>query len=238
MMKRRYAGDNHGYINRNAGFVEYRFAPVDDEPLFWSVHLFARQKHCVVRFFLYRPIKGRSKILKSATGKPQYAIEFPVAPGGTLSKLQKFIERTPTFGRKGRAFSRLKPLEGEAPIDDTLDDLAATDYSTFGSDGGYKVSAVRSYVKRDPRVRAEVRRRSKGRCERPSCAAGPRYKQFLDVHHILGVQKSDRVWNCVALCPNCHRDAHYAPDAAEINAILLKFAKQFQKKPAKGARRR
>lgn len=237
MMKRRYAGDNHGYINRNARFVEYRFAPLGDEPLFWSVHLFARQKHCVVRFFLYRPIKGESKTLKSSTGKPQHAIDFHVAGGDSLAELQEFIEKTPTFGRQGRALRRSKPLEVKPPIDDTLDDLAP-DYSTFGSDGAARVSTVRSYVKRDPRVRAEVRRRANGRCERPSCTAGRRYEGFLDVHHILGVQKSDRVWNCVALCPNCHRDAHYAPDAAQINVMLLQFAKRFQKKPAKRATRR
>lgn len=237
MMKRRYAGDSHGYINRNASFVEYRYAPLKGESVFWSVHLFAKQKHCVVRFFLYRPDKKHGKILKSARGKPQSARDFCVADSDSLDALQKFIEGTATFGRKGRALRRSKPLEVEPPIDDTLDDLVP-DYSTFGSDGAHRVSTVRSYVKRDSRVRAEVRRRAKGRCERPSCNTGPRYEQFLDVHHILGVQKSDRVWNCVALCPNCHRDAHYAPDAAEINAILLKFAKQFQKKPAKGTKRR
>ncbi|MBU9434829.1 HNH endonuclease [Burkholderia multivorans] len=30
------------------------------------------------------------------------------------------------------------------------------------------------------------------------------------MHHILGVEKGDRIWNCVALCPNCHRDTHHS----------------------------
>ena len=47
-------------------------------------------------------------------------------------------------------------------------------------------------------------------CERASCADPRRYPGFLDVHHILGVEKSDRKWNCVALCLKCHRDAHFA----------------------------
>jgi 5-methylcytosine-specific restriction protein A len=44
----------------------------------------------------------------------------------------------------------------------------------------------------------------------------------------LGVEKSDRVWTCVALCPNCHRDAHFAPDCEAINKRLSKYAKRFR----------
>ncbi|AIO34480.1 HNH endonuclease family protein [Burkholderia cenocepacia] len=54
------------------------------------------------------------------------------------------------------------------------------------------------------------------------------YPGFLDVHHILGVEKGDRVWNCVALCPNCHRDARHSPDADGLNSQLLASAEQFQ----------
>jgi len=66
--------------------------------------------------------------------------------------------------------------------------------------------------------------RAKGSCERPKCGERREYPGFLDVHHILGADKRDRVWNCVALCPNCHREAHYAPDHDSLNAELLTLA--------------
>ncbi|WP_143328444.1 HNH endonuclease signature motif containing protein, partial [Caballeronia terrestris] len=65
-------------------------------------------------------------------------------------------------------------------------------------------------------------------CERAGCGQGQRYRGFLDVHHILGAEKGDRVWNCVALCPNCHRDAHYSAEAQVLNLQLLEYAKQFE----------
>ncbi|MBN3794040.1 HNH endonuclease signature motif containing protein [Burkholderia sp. Ac-20392] len=65
-------------------------------------------------------------------------------------------------------------------------------------------------------------------CERVGGGQTQRYSGFLDVHHILGVEKGDRIWNCVALCPNCHRDAHYSPDKPELNRQLLAYAEQFQ----------
>jgi 5-methylcytosine-specific restriction protein A len=72
-----------------------------------------------------------------------------------------------------------------------------------------------------------VRDRAGGRCEREGCGAHRPYAGFLDVHHILGIEVSDRLWTCVALCPNCHREAHYAPDRDTINAALGLFAAQF-----------
>lgn len=114
------------------------------------------------------------------------------------------------------------------PVDDTFDDLPGVDYSDFGSDGAPRVPTMSSKVKRDPKVRNEVIKRAINGCERESCGDKRRYSSFLDVHHILGVEKSDRVWNCVALCPNCHREAHYSPDRARLNDELLKFASQFK----------
>jgi 5-methylcytosine-specific restriction protein A len=32
----------------------------------------------------------------------------------------------------------------------------------------------------------------------------------------------------VALCPNCHRESHYAPNRKKINRELLRFAAQFR----------
>ena len=96
------------------------------------------------------------------------------------------------------------------------------------SDGASRVTSTRSHVKRDPRVRIEVIKRAEDGCERASCGDERRYPGFLDCHHILGAETSDRYWNCVALCPNCHRVAHFASDRDQINAELLTFASQFK----------
>lgn len=90
----------------------------------------------------------------------------------------------------------------------------------------------RSMVKRDRRVRAEVLKRAEGVCEREGCQHTREWAGFLDVHHILGADKSDRAWNCVALCPNCHREAHYSPEHGAINADLLAYASAFRQSGA------
>lgn len=117
---------------------------------------------------------------------------------------------------------------GGPSTDDSFDDLPGVDSSKFGSDDAPKKMHTVSGVKRDPRVRREVIKRSKRVCERSGCGEKRNYPGFIDVHHILGAAKSDRVWNCVALCPNCHREAHYAPDRYRINKQLLQFATQFK----------
>jgi len=112
-------------------------------------------------------------------------------------------------------------------LDDTFDDCLGIDYSMLGSDGAARRPVIRLEVRRDQRVRRAVLDRTTG-CERQGCGEQRDYPGFLDVHHVLGVDKSDRIWNCVALCPNCHREAHFAPDADDLNAKLLKHAEQFR----------
>lgn len=124
------------------------------------------------------------------------------------------------------ALPDFSPLDALA-VDDTFDDIAA-DYSQLGSDGAPKSRVPRSSVKRDQRVREEVLKRCEGRCERTGCRNARPWSGFFDVHHILGVETSDRVWNCVALCPNCHREAHFSPDQQAINRSLLKYASKFR----------
>lgn len=111
--------------------------------------------------------------------------------------------------------------------DDTFDDIPGVDYSQLGSDGAPRMPVLRSNVKRDTRVRARILERASNTCERKGCGQARSYPGFLDVHHILGADKGDRYWNCVALCPNCHREAHMAPDREQINAELLEYAEQF-----------
>jgi 5-methylcytosine-specific restriction protein A len=115
------------------------------------------------------------------------------------------------------------------PIDDTYADLPELDPEVYGTDGADRKSVTRSEVKRDSRVRRKVIERAINGCERPSCNEKRVFRGFLDVHHILGVEKSDREWTCVALCPNCHRESHYGPDRDAIHGELLDYAKQFMR---------
>jgi 5-methylcytosine-specific restriction protein A len=112
-------------------------------------------------------------------------------------------------------------------VDDTYDDLPEVDNTIYGSENAPKRKTTRSEVKRNPDVRREVAARAVDGCEKPGCPDTRTYPGFLDVHHILGVEKSDRVWTCVALCPNCHRESHYGPDAEQLNQALLDYASQF-----------
>ncbi len=68
--------------------------------------------------------------------------------------------------------------------------------------------------KRSPYVVAEVLSRANGKCQ--SCMSDAPFLKvdgtpFLEVHHIewLSNGGEDSVDNAIALCPNCHRQAHY-----------------------------
>jgi 5-methylcytosine-specific restriction endonuclease McrA len=75
---------------------------------------------------------------------------------------------------------------------------------------------------RDHRVVAAVLQIAGGTCE--ACGeegpfeivAGEYRYRFLEVHHVrpLAEDGSDRPENAIAVCPNCHRALHYAPDRA------------------------
>lgn len=117
--------------------------------------------------------------------------------------------------------------------DDSIDDIAI-DLLTLGNDGAPRVTSFRSSVRRDQAVRRAVLARATTGCERGSCGDTRRYPGFLDVHHILGAETSDRYWNCVALCPNCHREAHFSPTREQLNAELLVFALRFQPRQTRG----
>jgi 5-methylcytosine-specific restriction protein A len=67
--------------------------------------------------------------------------------------------------------------------------------------------------------------RAKGLCEACGCKA-PFIRisdgtPYLEIHHIepLADGGDDTVKNATALCPNCHRRAHYAGDAVTFVAL-------------------
>lgn len=78
-----------------------------------------------------------------------------------------------------------------------------------------KLEVTRTEFQRNPDVVAEVYLRAKGICSQ--CNSPAPFKRradglpYLEIHHKvpLAAGGEDTVENAVALCPNCHRKAHY-----------------------------
>ncbi|HMU90024.1 MAG TPA: HNH endonuclease signature motif containing protein [Pseudomonadales bacterium] len=79
--------------------------------------------------------------------------------------------------------------------------------------------------RRDPRVREQVLKIARGRCE--CCGelgflteSGERY---LETHHVVGVSERgpDSPDNIVAVCPLCHRKAHFSAEKTEVERKML-----------------
>ena len=85
-------------------------------------------------------------------------------------------------------------------------------------------SAITQY-QRDAAVKAWVLQQANGKCEscgQPSPFNGSDGLPFLEVHHVrqLADNGSDTVTNAVALCPNCHREAHYGENSRTLVSQL------------------
>jgi len=93
----------------------------------------------------------------------------------------------------------------------------------------YKLAKNKSY-ERDPKVVAWVLENANGICEGCDKKA-PFIKQkdssaYLEVHHVKRLASSgrDTIDNAVALCPNCHREAHYGEKKNIFTEKLKKIA--------------
>ena len=91
----------------------------------------------------------------------------------------------------------------------------------MGIDSPRAKSASVTVYERSPKVAAWVLRACGGKCE--YCDQEAPFKDiagdpFLEVHHVkrLADGGPDAVENCVALCPNCHRNFHYGIDRLRL----------------------
>ena len=80
-------------------------------------------------------------------------------------------------------------------------------------------------VARDPEVHAWILNNADGRCELCGSAAPfakPGGRPYLEIHHVdrLADGGADVPDNAVALCPNCHREAHYGIRTDDIRQSL------------------
>lgn len=141
---------------------------------------------------------------------------------GFKAKLNK-ADKTVTF-------TRFKPLlsepaynaaEAQSAAEDAL--LAGIQSSGTPPLGNDKPQSKKTKViryERDKEVVKHVLERSRDTCER--CASTPFMKENgrpgLHVHHIQTLAEGgpDTTDNTIALCPNCHSEAHLGKDKAEL----------------------
>jgi 5-methylcytosine-specific restriction enzyme A len=74
-------------------------------------------------------------------------------------------------------------------------------------------------------IRLYAEMRANGTCEYRGCTAPftrPNGKPYLEVHHIfrLADDGPDLPANVAALCPNCHREAHFGPATSRLRDAL------------------
>ena len=109
----------------------------------------------------------------------------------------------------------IKEFEKSIKSSRELDNDERTDRLKHASKKPRKIKVISSNFVRNPDVVAEVLRRANGFCEYCKKKAPFIRKSdntpYLEVHHSKPLSEGgeDTVENAVALCPNCHRKAHY-----------------------------
>jgi 5-methylcytosine-specific restriction endonuclease McrA len=91
---------------------------------------------------------------------------------------------------------------------------------------------------RDPSVAAYVLSVAHGKCEgcgQPAPFNADDGEPYLEIHHMLRLADggSDTINNTVALCPNCHRRAHFANDCEQLRKSIYSSVKRLQEEQAK-----
>ncbi len=118
--------------------------------------------------------------------------------------------------KQGKWCFRIVKSEFEKAVDSAseLSPLERKEILKMESKTPEVITVTTRVYKRSPYVVAEVLSRASGKCQ--SCKSdAPFLKEdgtpFLEVHHIewLSNGGEDSVENAIALCPNCHRQAHY-----------------------------
>jgi site-specific recombinase XerD len=123
---------------------------------------------------------------------------------------------------------RPRPSQNDVALKfaDTYQDLVSPAFLKGMVENKFLNLSERSDTAQDIDIRLAVRERATGRCER--CEYTPGRPELLEVHHIISAgEEIDRLTNCVALCANCHREAHLVECAQVIEAELLKIVGRF-----------
>ena len=224
------SGEQHGYADgwsddgvfRYSGegqkgdmeFVRGNLAIRDHVQNGKDLHLFAQSSTAgFVRYVGQMVCTGFShRPAPDTDGNQRQAIIFELTPVEELCKVGGTIEPDPE----------------ETPLDSaTLEQLRQRALSASASAKTPKERKAIARV-RSRAIRLYVLKRAKGLCE--SCAAPAPFRTadgrpYLEPHHVRRLSDGgpDHPRWVVAVCPNCHRRAHYAEDGAAFNATLTEL---------------
>lgn len=104
--------------------------------------------------------------------------------------------------------------------------------AAISKEPGKQIKSDRRYFAfiRSQAIKLYALARANGVCE--GCSAPAPFESktgpYLECHHLYRVADGgpDHPANVVAICPNCHRRAHYSKDATDFNKELMKVAAQ------------
>jgi 5-methylcytosine-specific restriction protein A len=182
-----------------------------------DLHLFAQVKKGYVRYIGQMVCTGfHTQAGPDTTGHVRQMMIFELTP------LSAFEEPTPSE----TASPPLPALDTSLSLDDLRHKALADAAPTRDP-----VERQTFYRQRSQWIRLYALRRANGQCEGCSVAAPfktPDGQPYLEVHHIRRLSDGgpDHPRWVVAICPTCHRRAHYAEDAMRYNAHLSQVAQE------------
>lgn len=191
-----------------------------------KIYLFEYVKKSYVRFVGTAEYIGYHMDTRPDTnGDPRQALVFHLyidSIGNQLGKFDHVQESSPEYST-GSIKSRLKKK--------SLQELRDVSIASLPQMKGQK-ETIRAIYYRSEAIRYYVLGRAKGNCEGCSTLAPFKAKSgpYLECHHITRVSDGgpDHPLNVIALCPNCHRRAHYSIEAEAFNSLLKNRAREIE----------
>lgn len=197
-----------------------------------DLELFATLEEGCVRFMGQMICAGYEFApgMKDRLGQTRTGIVFRLVPGETPleyvpTETPDYRPKSPPQGATPRSAMAFNELRTRA--------IGATELPASSHD--YR----RSVYERSDAVRQYVLARSKGNCEECASAAPfnrPDGTPYLEPHHVekLSDGGPDHPYWVIALCPNCHRRAHYAIDSVSFNSALAKNVREIEDRLEQG----
>lgn len=184
-----------------------------------DLHLFSYVKKGIVRYIDQMVCVGSHyKDGPDANGNIRRMIVFELAP------LQEFVETENSSEEILSVHNQIDTL----PLSDLRAKALA---ASVGSRN--PIERRQDYYYRSQAIKLYALKRANGICEgcrQPAPFITPLRKPYLEAHHIRRLSDGgpdDPRW-VVAICPHCHRKAHYSEDATSFNKLLAQRAQEVE----------